>query len=175
LGKQDASRNLAASRAQRSVRDRETSNRLNITKARISGYALFVTIDGREFFAGEKYTILEMGYAVYTLHDLDRDSDSAQWILANGETIPPDKSAGRAAVSSTKTMLITSHPILFALAYKFWWHLNGEPLPENELLQIPALEQSFSIQRNRRILNDFNLKYKGKLPKPYSKLTSKKR
>lgn len=138
---------------------------MNITEARVFGNDNLVVIDGRAFSAGEKYTILETGYALYLLGE-PRDADSARWMLTHGETIPPDKSDNRAALKSNRTTLVTSHPILFALAYKFWWHRNGEPLPENQPLLIPAFDEALEIQRNRLILNRFNRKYKGKLPTP---------
>lgn len=46
---------------------------------------LEVVIDGRRLQVGEKYTILELGYAVYLM-----DQNDEKWLLENGDSIPED-------------------------------------------------------------------------------------
>lgn len=121
---------------------------------------LLVTIDGRNLWTNTKYTILELGYATYVLEDIDDEV----WILAHGEIIPSESKGGRNELRSTGNMLITSDPILVALAYEGWWSRNGQPLPLNQSLPIPLFEEAVEIVRNRKILNDFNQKYAGSVP-----------
>ena len=51
-----------------------------------------ISHDGYRFFCGEKYTIIEMGYAVYILLD-DHTPESERWILQNGDTRPAGSAA----------------------------------------------------------------------------------
>jgi hypothetical protein len=127
------------------------------------GKSLTVIIDGHEFWSDTKYTILEMGYATYLSNKSSLKVE--KWIRKNGETIPPDPSEGRAALESGSGMLITSDPILFTLSYESWWgERNGKLLPQNVPLPIPLFSEAVSVMKNRKILNDFNNKYRGFIP-----------
>lgn len=139
---------------------------MNITSTLVRGKYLFVRVDGFLFYAGEsKYTILEMGFAVLLAEE--NGCEIERWLYINGERIFDDNGFNRPALRSGSGMLPTSNPILFALAYKQWWHVNGEPLRQGPLA-IPTLESAVETQRNRRILNDFNLEYGGKLPEEWN-------
>src|SRR4051812_31707202 len=81
----------------------------------------FVTIDGHRFSFGEKYTILELGWAVY----LTENSLPSAWLRQFGEFKPADEEWGE--LRSGGGMLVTSHPVLVALALRRWWHRNGRP------------------------------------------------
>ena len=112
---------------------------------------LVVSLDGRRFFAGEKYTILELSYAVYILDD-DHTPEAEQWVLDNGDVLPAE--GGRNELRSQRGMLVTANPILVALAYEAWWRENGEPpVPQDRPLPIPLFHEAVEIVRNRRILN----------------------
>ena len=63
---------------------------------------LGVVIDGRRLRVGEKYTILELGYAVYLM-----DQNDEKWLLENGDSIPEDPSDSRAELKSGHGILIT--------------------------------------------------------------------
>ena len=56
---------------------------------------LEVTIDGKRFRASDKYTIMELGYAVYLMDRNDED-----WLRENGDMIPADPSEGRNELKS---------------------------------------------------------------------------
>ena len=113
-------------------------------------HGLEVSLDGRRFFAGEKYTILELGYAVYNLRD-DHTPEADQWILDNGDELVVEDGV---ELRSQRGMLVTSDPILVALAYEAWWRRNGEPpVPQGEPLPIPLFHEAVEIVRSRRILN----------------------
>lgn len=120
---------------------------------------LEVTIDGKLFRVGEKYTILELGYAVYHTDQIDED-----WLLANGDSIPEDLSVGRAELKSGRGILITADPVLVALALESWWSRNGIPKPQDTPLPIPTAFEAVNIVRNRRILNEFNKNAAGSVP-----------
>jgi len=93
---------------------------------------LEVVIDGRRLRVGEKYTILELGYAVYLM-----DQSDEKWLLENGDSIPEDPSDSRAELKSGHGILITADPILVALAIESWWSRNGFPQPQGVSLPIP--------------------------------------
>ena len=57
-------------------------------------YLLEVVIDGRRLRVGEKYTILELGYAVYLM-----DLGDENWLQENGDSIPEDPSENRAELN----------------------------------------------------------------------------
>ena len=133
---------------------------MRISKVINRQHDLLVTIDGRNLSTNTKYTILELGYATYILEDIDDEA----WILDNGEVVPSERKNGRNELRSSGSMLVTSDPILVALAYEGWWSRNGHPLPVNQLLPIPLLKEAIEIVRNRKILNDFNQKYAGNIP-----------
>src|SRR5688572_11335469 len=135
---------------------------MRITKPPIHrGLALYVEIDGHEFHAFQsKYTILELGYAYYLpMGDVDKS-----WIRENGEVIHADPDDLRDELSSD-TSLITSDPILFTLAYEHWWAGNGRKMRQNVPLPIPLMEEALAIMRNREILNEWNLKWSGVIPR----------
>ena len=81
---------------------------------------LEVVIDGRRFRVGEKYTILELGYAVYIM-----DQNDEKWLVENGDSIPEDPGDSQAELKSGHGTLITADPILVALAIESWWSRNG--------------------------------------------------
>ena len=120
---------------------------------------LEVTIDGRLFRAGEKYTILERGYAVYILDQEDED-----WLEHNGDSMPGDAPDCPPALCSRHGILVTADPVLVALALEDWWSRNGIPLPQNVPLPIPTAYEAVSIVRNRKILNAFSKRFAGHVP-----------
>ena len=120
---------------------------------------LELIIDGRHFRAGDKYTILDLGYAVYLMDRNDED-----WLRENGDTIPADPSEGRNELKSGQGMLVTGDPVLVALAIESWWSRNGFPKPQNVPLPIPTAYEAFNVVRNRKILNDFNRRWAGYVP-----------
>ncbi|MEN6523352.1 MAG: hypothetical protein ABFD14_06450 [Anaerolineaceae bacterium] len=120
---------------------------------------LEVVIDGRRLRVGEKYTILELGYAVFLM-----DQNDEKWLLENGDRIPEDPSDSRAELKSGHGILITADPILVALAIESWWSRNGLPQPQGVQLPIPTFFEAVDIVRNRKILNDFNNKWAGFVP-----------
>jgi hypothetical protein len=120
---------------------------------------LEVTIDGRAAEPGEKYTILELGYAVYRMKDADEE-----WVLKNGDTIPADNLDHRGELRSMSNMLVTADPVLVAIALEDWWSHNGRPYAQNGPLPIPTAFEAVEIVKNRQIFNDFNKKYAGQVP-----------
>ena len=132
---------------------------MNINSAKVGDRSLEVTIDGKIFEAGEKYTIIELGYAIYLMDEEDED-----WLMKNGDFIPTDLSDGRSEMLSRKTTLVTAHPVLVALAYQYWWSQNGKPEPKNKIFPIPTFEEAVEIVRNREIINEFNQNYEGLVP-----------
>jgi hypothetical protein len=141
------------------------SSTTDITNALVRGHYLSVRVDGFLFSMGEKYTVLEMGFAILLAGESGREIE--RWLLVNGERIFNDNGFSRPALRSGGGVLLTSNPVLFALAYKQWWHVNGEPLQQGPLA-IPTHESAVETQRDRRILNDFNLEYRGKLPEEWN-------
>jgi hypothetical protein len=61
-------------------------------------------------------------------------------------------------------MALTSDPVVVALLYTAWWARNSDGFTAGRSLRIPTLGEATEIVRSRRILNDFNAKYAGKLP-----------
>lgn len=53
---------------------------MRIEQAVYTDFGLTIVVDGRVLTNGEKYTILEMGYAVYLLGEND-----SEWVRANGD------------------------------------------------------------------------------------------
>lgn len=122
--------------------------------------SLKLRLDGRLFVAGTKFTILELGWAVYeSAQDLPSD-----WLLKYGETRPAEEGCNELA-SDSRT-LVTSHPILVALALRAWFHSNGRPIPTAPKVPIPTITEAFEEVRTRPILNSFNKGYSGKVPGP---------
>lgn len=130
-----------------------------VKSAKVGDRSLEVIIDGRLFEAGEKYIFLELGYAIYLMNEADE-----VWIQKNGDFIPADHSDGRSEMLSRKSTLVTAHPILVALAYQYWWSQYELPKFKNNIYPIPTFEEAIEIVRNRKIINDFNLNYKGLVP-----------
>lgn len=116
-------------------------------------------IDGRTFWPGEKFTILELGYAVFVIHQSDEE-----WISANGETVPADPDDNRSELRSGRGMLITSDPVLVALAIEAWWYENEESPRRVGKVSVPTAFEAIEIVKNRVILNDFNQKWAGYVP-----------
>lgn len=117
-----------------------------------------VTIDGRVFSAGDKYTILETGWAVYVTADIL----PRQWLARWGETRQKDGDFNELA--SDENTLVTSHPVLVALALRGWWHGNGRPIPTAPVVSIPTFDEAVIEVREREILNDFSVKHAGTVP-----------
>ena len=111
-----------------------------------------VVIDGHCVWPGEKYTILEEGWAVYLAHNVPQE-----WMDRYGETKLQDGSTGE--LDSDDDMLITSHPVLVALALQFWWHDNGRPIKTAPIVRVPDFDEAVEIVRNREILNGFSEPY----------------
>jgi len=126
--------------------------------------ALKVQVDGFWFVPGEKYTILELGWAVYLGDPTPQQSSLEQWIRIHGETRPSED--GWSQLSSGYSMLITSHPILVAMAIHEWWGRNGQSdgLKPGDEVSIPSFEEAVEVVKNRKIINPVNRKYSGKVP-----------
>lgn len=120
---------------------------------------LELTIDGRRFRAGEKYTILERGYAVYIM-----DQSDEYWLSVNGDNMPVETPDGFSELRSGGSVFVTADPVLVALALEDWWSRNGIPIPCNAPLPIPTAYEAVGIVRNRRILNGFNKRFAGHVP-----------
>lgn len=116
-------------------------------------------LDGRRFTAGEKYTILEVGWAVY----LADDSVPKAWMDRYGETRPADE-GGYGELASTNRDLITSHPVLVALSLRAWWHRNDRPIQTAPVVPISTFDEAVEEVRTRPILNDFNNVHAGTVP-----------
>lgn len=132
---------------------------LVITDATLNGLSgLRVMIDGKPFWAGEKYTILELGWAVY----MAGEELPEGWTEERGETRAADEE--RNELASSSSTLITTHPVLVALSLRSWWHGNGKPIATAPLVEIPSFEEAVEEVRTRDILNDFNKSYAGTVP-----------
>lgn len=140
--------------------DSGNPQRIEIGPASIRSSAsdMHVTIDGRVFSAGDKYTILETGWAVY----FTADALPRQWLARWGETRQKDGDCNE--IASAESTLVTSHPVLVALALRCWWHGNGRPIPTAPLVSIPSFAEAVAEVRAREILNDFNVKYACTVP-----------
>jgi hypothetical protein len=125
---------------------------------------LFLRIDGHRVTTGEKYTIIELGYAVL----LGVDDSSSTWLNTITETIPAEPTQGRGLLTGSEGMAITSNPVVVALSYLDWWARNSDGFKAGRSLPIPSIEQAERIARTRRILNDFNQPYAGKLPSEWN-------
>ena len=121
-------------------------------------YDLHVIIDGLRFWAGEKYTFLEQGWAVY----LGEDEVPAEWLRNRGET--RSASDGWSALKSKDDTLITSHPVLVALSLRAWWHRNGRLIDTAPEVSVPSFEEAVQVVREREICNDFNMLHNGTVP-----------
>jgi hypothetical protein len=119
---------------------------------------LTVTIEGQLFNPGEKYTILEMGWAVYLAVAPLPDG----WLPRYGEVRPAEEEWNELA--SGGEMLITSHPVLVTLGLRAWWHGNGHPIATAPAVIIPTFAEAVQEVRCREIFNDFNARYAGAVP-----------
>lgn len=137
---------------------------MRIESAIEGDYFIQVCIDGYTFTSDTKYTILELGYALYQMIEPDEN-----WLRKNGENIPSDPEDHRSELNSGGGTFITSDPILVALAYESWWNRNDKPNPRNTPLPIPLTSEAIDIVRNRIILNEFNLKWSGFVPYLHNK------
>lgn len=134
-------------------------SRLGIGPATIDANGRFcVELDGYRFFAGEKYTILEHGWAVYLVEAELPEG----WLRRHGETRPAQD--GWNELPSHGGMLVTSHPVLVALALRVWWHRNGQPISTTPEVLIPSFADAVDEVRRRKILNEFNQCYEGVVP-----------
>lgn len=132
---------------------------LVITNATLDEHGnVHVTISGHRFWAGEKYTILEMGWAVY----IAEGEVSEAWMRQHGETRPAEE--GWNELASRHGSLVTSHPVLVALSLRAWWHQNGRSIPTAPRVAIPAFDEAVEEVRQRKILNDFNAIHAGAVP-----------
>jgi len=129
---------------------------MTVQSARIGKHSLHLRIDGHHVTTGEKYTIIELGYAVL----LAKDDAAQAWIDGLAEMIPADVELGRNEVSGG----VTADPVVVALSYADWWARNSDDFKAGRSLRIPSRDEASGIVRSRRILNGFNLKYAGKLP-----------
>ncbi|TVR52003.1 MAG: hypothetical protein EA425_05740 [Puniceicoccaceae bacterium] len=122
---------------------------------------LHVKLGGQWFSAGEKFSILESGWAVYNSCALDEST--AGWIRRNGEHRPADHETP--ALRSNGHMLITSHPVLVAMALRNCQHNNGEPMPISDGAPvIPTFRESVQEVLNRTIKNAWNRIHADKVP-----------
>jgi hypothetical protein len=115
-----------------------------------------VIVNGYRFWPGEKYTILEIGWAVYGC----QEGLPSGWMEQYGETRPAD--GERPELRSHDDCLITSHPVLVALSIRAWWSRNGKTHPQ--LLSTPNFLEAVVEVAGREILNNFNFEYAGKVP-----------
>lgn len=120
--------------------------------------SLHVTIAGHRFRAGDKYGILEFGWAVYLAEKPLPDT----WIKTYGETRPAMD--GWSEIATRDSLLMTSHPVLVALSLCAWWHSNDRPIATAPHVTIPTFDQAVEQVRQRVILNDCNRIYAGMVP-----------
>lgn len=119
---------------------------------------LHVTISGQKFWAGGKYTILELGWAVYVAED----EVPEEWMKIHGETRSADAEWNEFA--SKTDMLVTSHPVLVALSLRAWWHRNGVKIETAPRVVVPSFDEAVEEVGARGILNDFNRCHAGTVP-----------
>jgi hypothetical protein len=115
-------------------------------------------VSGHRFWAGEKYTILEMGWAVY----LAEEEVSEKWLRDHGDVRPAEK--GWNELASKHGTLISSHPVLVALALRAWWHRNGKLITSAPEVVLPTFAEAVEEVRQRKILNEFNKCYANTVP-----------
>jgi hypothetical protein len=115
-------------------------------------------IAGQAFWAGGKYTFLEMGWAVYSAEGELPEA----WLREHGETRPAEEGCNELA--SGNGTLVTSHPVLVALSLRAWWHRNGREIPTAPEVKPPTFEEAVEEVRRREILNDFNRCHAGTVP-----------
>lgn len=133
---------------------------MRVQAARHGIHSLHLRINGHHVVAGDKYTIIEMGYAIL----LGVDESSYRWLDRISKTVPADEGGGRGSLRGGDGMAVTSDPVIVALSYTDWWARNTEGFKAGRSLRIPTQEEAALIVRNRKILNDFNRRYAGMLP-----------
>ena len=89
---------------------------------------------------GEKYTILELGYAIYLI-----DQNDEKWLIENGDSITEDPSDSRAELKLGHGILITADPILIALAIKSWCSRSGLLQPQAVPFPIRSFYEAVEI------------------------------
>lgn len=135
------------------------SAELEMTNAHLDEWGfLHVLVSGQPFWAGEKYTFLELGWAVY----LAEGEPSEAWLREHGETRPRDEDWSELA--SGRGIWVTSHPVLVALSLRAWWHRNGRRIPTAPAVKVPTFEEAVEEVRGREIFNDFNRCHAGTVP-----------
>ncbi|MFM2176367.1 MAG: hypothetical protein RL015_465 [Verrucomicrobiota bacterium] len=135
------------------------SEELEITNVYLNEMGdLHALISGQAFWAGEKYTFLEMGWAVYCAEGELPEA----WLREHGETRPAEE--GWDELASRHGMLVTSHPVLVALSLRAWWHRNGREIPTAPAVKMPTFAEAVEEVRGREILNDSNLRHAGTVP-----------
>ena len=135
-----------------------------VQSARHGLHCLRLRISGHRLTTGEKYTIIELGYAVL----LAVDESSISWLAENTESIPADPNWGRGLLTGSRGMAITSDCVVVALSYWDWWARNSDEFKAGRSIRIPSVEEAEHIVRTRRILNGFNQPYAGKLPREWN-------
>jgi hypothetical protein len=133
------------------------------------GPTIVVLLDTVQLEPGEKYTILEMGYASFLSVSGGFTKD---WLARYGERIPEKltgQSTGYEILETSRSFMITSHPQLVALALISCNHgLRGQPpLVPGERYPIPEFWEAVEIVRNREIFNEFQMPFKGQVPGLY--------
>jgi hypothetical protein len=118
---------------------------------------LEVVVDEHRLWAGEKYSPFDLGYAFYFLIKKDE-----KWLHENGEVLPADPFESRGEMTSGNGRLITSNPILVALAINSYWYHEIYSIPKS--VEIPSFSDAIEIVRNRTIMNKSNELWKGYLP-----------
>lgn len=121
---------------------------------------LQVSISGYQLWAGGKYTILELGWALYfTDEEKELPED---WVANYGEVRPYDGDWNELA--SDSQTLITSHPVLVALSLHAWWHRNGKRLSTAPHIEVPSFKEAVEIVRNRPFVNTDSECHAGTVP-----------
>src|SRR5689334_14594064 len=119
---------------------------MNVNRVLLRGHEMVVNVDGFEIVSFQmKYTLLELGFAVYLDDECRKQSGYGECRDRHVEMIPGD--VGRGRVDPGHSGLVTSDPVLFALAYGHWWHVNGVAMAEP--IKIPTRRQALRVQRGR--------------------------
>ncbi len=84
--------------------------------ARYGRHSLHLRIDGHSVTAGEKYTIIELGYAVL----LALDESSHDRLAEITEDVPADEDGVRGVLQGGDGWAIISDPVVVALSYTDW-------------------------------------------------------
>lgn len=105
-----------------------------------------VIVDGHLLISSDKQGPLKIGYAFYLLKDGDE-----KWLRENGDIIPADPIDGRAEYLSHGDIMVTSNPILVALAINSQQQIYGYQTVFPKSIPIPDVLEAVEIVRNRRI------------------------